>query len=278
MPSSLWFMLRWIEIAYAKAERDSSRLSQVTTSCCAPPPPSADPRWRRALWIALVANLAMFGLEWIMGFEAQSRSLQADALDFLGDSANYAISLGVAGMALAWRARATLLKGATLTLLGGWVLASAVFALVNGTSPDPVAMGVIGVLALVVNTAVALMLYRFRDGDANMRSVWICSRNDAIGNIAVMIAALGVFGTGNGWPDIVVAAIMGTLALIAATSVIRQAVREIAPAIIPQPLPRDAICSQEASQTILQHRVSQRGAAVRGRSRNRRQAWRREDL
>ena len=228
MPSSLWFMLSWIEIAYAKAERDSSRLSQVTTSCCAPPPPSADPRWRRALWIALVANLAMFGLEWIMGFEAQSRSLQADALDFLGDSANYAISLGVAGMALAWRARATLLKGATLTLLGGWVLASAVFALVNGTSPDPVAMGVIGVLALVVNTAVALMLYRFRDGDANMRSVWICSRNDAIGNIAVVAAALGVFGTGTALPDLIVAFVMALLAISGGVQIILLARRDLA--------------------------------------------------
>src|SRR3546814_10035255 len=143
----------------------------------------------------------MFAVEIAAGVAAQSAALKADALDFLGDSANYAISLGVAGLALQWRARAALVKGASLLLLGGWVFASTVWMAAHGTLPHAETMGAIGILALVANLLCALMLWRHRDGDANRRSVWICSRNDAIGNIAVVAAALGVFGTGPGWPD-----------------------------------------------------------------------------
>src|SRR3954447_11180678 len=154
------------------------------------------PAWRRALWIALAVNAGMFLTEIVAGVAAGSASLQADALDFLSDAANYAISLGVAGMVLTWRARAALLKGASLGLLGLWVLASTAWHAYAGTLPQAEVMGVVGVLALLANAGVALMLYRYRSGDANMRSVWICSRNDAIGNDAVILAALGVFGTG----------------------------------------------------------------------------------
>lgn len=182
-----------------------------------------DPRWRRVLWIALVINAAMFGVEIVAGVAADSRALQADALDFLGDAANYAISLGVAGMALAWRARAALLKAATMLAFGLWVFGSAVWGFVHGTAPHAETMGLIGALALVSNVAVALMLYRYRTGDANMRSVWVCSRNDAIGNVAVMAAALGVFGTGQGWPDLAVAAIMAALAIWGSIDVFRHA-------------------------------------------------------
>lgn len=191
---------------------------------------TGDRRWRCVLWIALVLNAAMFLVEIIVGVGAESRALQADALDFLGDAANYAISLGVAGMALAWRARAALVKGVTLTLLGLWVLGSTIWAIWAGTSPEPIAMGAIGVLALATNVFVALILYRYRAGDANMRSVWICSRNDAIGNIAVVAAAFGVFGTGTAWPDLAVAAIMAGLALSGGMQIIRQALRELRPA------------------------------------------------
>ena len=184
-------------------------------------------RWRRALWIALVINLAMFLVEIVAGVAADSRALQADALDFLGDTANYAISLGVAGLALAWRARAAMLKGGTLAALGSWVLISAVWAIVAGTSPDPIAMGAIGVLALAANVFVALILYRFRSGDANMRSVWICSRNDAIGNLAVVVAALGVFGTGTAWPDIIVASVMAVLGISGGWQIMRLARQEL---------------------------------------------------
>ncbi|MEA3262420.1 MAG: cation transporter [Pseudomonadota bacterium] len=186
-----------------------------------------DPRWRRALWIALGVNAAMFAAEFVAGSAADSRSLQADALDFLGDSANYAISLTVAGMALVWRARSALVKGLTLLGFGAWVLATAMLAFLNGAAPQPATMGIVGALALAANVGVALLLYRFRSGDANMRSVWICSRNDAIGNIAVMIAALGVFRTGNAWPDLVVAGIMAVLAISGGAQIVLHARDEL---------------------------------------------------
>ncbi|MDZ4277190.1 MAG: cation transporter [Erythrobacter sp.] len=186
-----------------------------------------DPRWRRALWIALGVNAGMFAVEMAAGAAADSRALQADALDFLGDAANYAISLLVAGMALAWRARAALAKGLTLIGLSGWVMITAVVAALGGTAPQPELMGIIGALALAANAGVAIMLYRFRTGDANMRSVWICSRNDAIGNIAVMAAALGVFGTGTAWPDLIVAALLAVLGISGGIQIVEQARLEL---------------------------------------------------
>ncbi|WP_315756554.1 MULTISPECIES: cation transporter [unclassified Bradyrhizobium] len=193
--------------------------------CCSSSPPREldSPRWRRALWIALAINGAMFLAEIAAGVAAGSASLQADAIDFLGDTANYAISLGVAGLALTWRARAALLKGWSLVLLGVLVLASTVWHAIAGTLPEARTMGVVGILALVANAGVAVMLYRFRVGDANMRSVWICSRNDALGNIAVLAAAAGVFGTGTAWPDLIVAAIMAALGLSGGWHVIQRA-------------------------------------------------------
>jgi Co/Zn/Cd efflux system component len=171
------------------------------------------PRWRRVLWVALAINAAFFMAEIVAGAAAGSTSLQADALDFFGDAANYAISLGVAGMALSWRARAAIVKGGTMVLFALWVLGNTAWHAAHGTLPQAEIMGVVGIAALIANGGVALMLYRFRAGDANMRSVWICSRNDAVGNLAVMLAAMGVFGTGTGWPDVIVAAIMGGLGL-----------------------------------------------------------------
>lgn len=200
-------------------------------SCCQTPEPDQahnDPRWRAILWIALLVNAAMFLVEIVAGIAADSRSLQADALDFLGDAANYAISLGVAGMALAWRARAALVKAATMLAFGLWVIGYALYGLIVGSNPEPQTMGLIGTLAMVVNVAVALLLFRYREGDANMRSVWICSRNDAIGNCAVLAAALGVFGTGQAWPDLLVAGIMATLAIWGSMEVFGQARRELA--------------------------------------------------
>jgi Co/Zn/Cd efflux system component len=169
---------------------------------CSAPKPLDSPQWRRALWIALAVNAGCFLAEMVAGLAAGSASLQADALDFFGDAANYAISLGGAGMALAWRARAALVKGGTLIVFALWVLASTAWHALHGTLPQAEVMGAVGVAALAANAGVALMLYRFRGGDANMRSVWICSRNDAIGNAAVVLAAAGVFGTGTGWPDV----------------------------------------------------------------------------
>lgn len=197
-------------------------------SCAsAKPDPSNDPRWRRAVWIALIINATMFGVEIFAGVTAHSAALKADALDFLGDSANYAISLGVAGMVLTWRARAAMLKGATLFALGVWVIGSTGYAAFAGTLPQAETMGIVGGLALAANVAVAFILYRFRSGEANMRSVWICSRNDAIGNVAVVAAAFGVFGTGSAWPDLTVAAILATLGISDGIQIMRQAAAEL---------------------------------------------------
>ncbi len=186
-----------------------------------------DPAYRRVLWAALLINAAMFGIELAGGLLAGSVSLLADAIDFLGDAANYGVSLLVLGLAAQWRARAALLKGASMGLFGVAVLAKAGWVLASGGVPEPLTMGLIGSLALVANLGVAAMLYAWREGDANMRSVWLCTRNDAIGNLAVLAAALGVFGTGAAWPDLLVALVMATLALTAAQSVIRQALAEL---------------------------------------------------
>lgn len=195
--------------------------------CAAAAPPRADPRWRRALWIALAVNGGFFLAEIVAGAAAGSVSLQADALDFLADAANYAVSLGVAGLALAWRARAALVKGWMLLALAAWVLGSTAWHGWFGTLPRAEVMGVVGVAALVANGGVALMLRRFRGGDANMRSVWICSRNDAIGNLAVLLAAAGVFGSGTGWPDAGVAVVMGALGFQGGWQIVRQARAEL---------------------------------------------------
>ncbi|MBK8160987.1 MAG: cation transporter [Rhodospirillaceae bacterium] len=183
--------------------------------------------WRRALWIALLVNGGMFAAEMVAGLASGSASLQADALDFLGDAATYALSLGVAGLGLAWRAGAALVKGWGLLMLGLWVIASTGWHAYFGTLPEAQIMGVVGFVALVANAAIALMLYQFRTGDSNMRSVWICSRNDVIGNIAVMGAAAGVFGTGTSWPDLIVAAIMASLSMSGGWQILRQARTEL---------------------------------------------------
>jgi Co/Zn/Cd efflux system component len=158
---------------------------------------------------------------------AGSASLQADALDFLADAANYGISLFVVGMAIRHRARAALVKGLTMGLFGLWVLAASVWHAAHGSVPEAFTMGTVGFGALLANAASFALLWAYRAGDSNMRSVWLCSRNDVIGNCAVLLAALGVFGTGAGWPDVVVASIMGALALQGACHVVSQARREL---------------------------------------------------
>ena len=185
------------------------------------------PAYRRVLWVVLVINAAMFAVEIAAGVAAGSASLQADALDFLGDAGNYVISLIVIGMALRYRAMAAMAKGLTMGVFSLWVTGTVVWNAIVGTVPEPITMGVVGILALVANAVCALLLYAYRDGDANMQSVWICSRNDVLGNVAVLLAALGVFGTGTSWPDLIVAAIMATLALHGAWIVVRQARGEL---------------------------------------------------
>lgn len=184
-------------------------------------------RYRQILWIALVVNFTMFLVEIGAGVQAGSLSLLADAVDFAGDALNYAVSLAVLASALAWRARAAVFKATTMIGFGLYVLGSAVWSVWNGELPQAVTMGAVALLALAANVAVAWMLYAFREGDANMRSVWLCSRNDAIGNVAVLLAALGVFGTGSAWPDLLVASLMATLALHGGWTVLRQARNEL---------------------------------------------------
>jgi Co/Zn/Cd efflux system component len=186
------------------------------------------PGYRRVLWIALAVNALMFLVEVAAGVSADSVSLLSDAIDFFADAANYAISLAVLAMGAAARARAAMFKAVTMVLLGGVVLVRAGWVAMHGGAPEPVTMGVVGTLALLANVGVAVLLYAYREGDANMRSVWLCTRNDAIGNVAVLLAALGVFGTGTRWPDLLVATVMAGLALAAGLSVVRQARRELA--------------------------------------------------
>ena len=205
----------------------------MSAHCCEHDTPSTEtidnlPRYRRILWIALGLNMAMLLVEISAGYAAGSLSLLADAIDFGGDALNYGVSLAVLSAALAWRARAALLKSVSMLGFGLWVMGSAVWNAFFGGVPDAPVMGTVGTLALVVNVAVAWMLYAFREGDANMRSVWLCSRNDAIGNLAVMGAALGVWGTGRAWPDLAVAAVMSALALHGGWQVLRQARQELA--------------------------------------------------
>jgi Co/Zn/Cd efflux system component len=179
------------------------------------------------LWIVLIINAVMFAAEIVAGLASGSASLQADSLDFFGDAANYAISLLVVGMVLRYRATAALAKGTTMAAFGLWVIGTVVWHSLQGTLPSAFTMGTVGSAALAANAASFGLLWAYREGDANMRSAWICTRNDVLGNIAVLLAAAGVFGTGTGWPDVIVAAIMAALAMQGAALVIRQAVGEL---------------------------------------------------
>ncbi len=182
--------------------------------------------YRRALWAVIAINGGMFFVEMAAGALAGSQALQADALDFLGDSLTYGISLAVIGMSLRVRATAAILKGVSLALMGLWVFGSTFYHILILGVPNAPVMGAIGFLALAANLTSVLILMKYRDGDANVRSVWLCSRNDAIGNVAVMVAAGGVALTGTAWPDLAVAGLMAGLFLWSAFHILVQAVRE----------------------------------------------------
>lgn len=188
---------------------------------------SPDPRYRRALWIALVFNALMFGVELVASFAAQSVSLLADAVDFFGDAANYGVALFVLGLAPVWRSRTALWKGWLMVGYGVFVLGKSAWQWQGGIVPEPLMMGWVSLGALTVNVGVAALLYAHRAGDAQARSVWLCSRNDALGNLAVMAAAGGVWATAHGWPDIAVALVLAGLALTSGASVIRHARDEL---------------------------------------------------
>jgi Co/Zn/Cd efflux system component len=213
-----------------KQRQPRAVVMNMSASCCnqtTHDPHSGDQGYRRVLWAVLTINAAMFAVEVAAGLAAGSASLQADALDFLGDTGNYAISLFVAGMALRYRAIAAFLKGATMGLFGLWVLGVAAWHVWHGTLPHAFTMGAVGVAALIANAASFGLLWAYRGGDSNMRSAWICTRNDVLGNLAVLFAALGVFGTGTGWPDVLVAVIMASLALQGAWVVLTQSRAEL---------------------------------------------------
>lgn len=179
--------------------------------------------YKRRLWAVIAINASMFVLEMVAGRAARSQALQADALDFFADALTYGISLAVIGAPMAARSLAALAKGVSLLLMGLWVFGSTVFAVFVAGSPEAPVMGVIGFLALLANLASVLLLVTYKDGDANIRSVWLCSRNDAIGNVAVMLAAMGVWGTQTAWPDLIVAGIMAGLFLSSSLQILRQA-------------------------------------------------------
>jgi Co/Zn/Cd efflux system component len=182
-----------------------------------------DPRYKRVLWTVIGVNGAMFLTEMIAGQLALSQALKADALDFLADTVTYGLSLAVIGASLQTRAAAALFKGLSLTLMAFWVFGSTIYHTIVLGLPSAELMGGIAVLALAANLASVLMLMRYKDGDANVRSVWLCSRNDAIGNVAVMIAATGVWRTGTAWPDLGVAALMAGIFLASSAQILRQA-------------------------------------------------------
>ncbi|AUH62960.1 cation transporter [Paracoccus zhejiangensis] len=184
------------------------------------------PDYRRRLWIVIGLNAGMFAVEMAAGQLAKSQALQADALDFFGDALTYGISLAVIGASLRVRSNAALAKAVSLLLMGLWVFGSTLWRVFYTEIPEAEIMGVVGLMALAANLASVALLVSYKDGDANVRSVWLCSRNDAIGNVTVMLAAAGVWGTATGWPDLIVAAIMATLFLSSAFQIIRQALAE----------------------------------------------------
>ncbi|MBO6570732.1 MAG: cation transporter [Kordiimonadaceae bacterium] len=183
--------------------------------------------YKRILWVVIAINGIMFLVEMTAGMFASSQALKADALDFLGDTATYTITLMVLGMPLVWRARAALVKGASLGLMGIWVLGSTIYYALVLDVPQAEVMGSIGLLALTANMVSVLLLLRHRNGDANVRSVWLCSRNDAIGNLAVIFAASGVWATSSAWPDLIVAGVMASLFLWSSVQIVIQALGEL---------------------------------------------------
>ena len=184
-------------------------------------------RYKKILLIVIVINAAMFAIEFGAGLFAGSMALQADALDFLGDTLTYGITLLVIGSAIRWRSYAAIFKGLTLAAMGIWVLGSTFYRVAILGVPNETIMGSVAVLALAANTASVLLLLRYRDGDANVRSVWLCSRNDAIGNLAVLAAAVAVHQTHSAWPDLLVAFLMALLFVYSAVQILCQARAEL---------------------------------------------------
>ncbi len=184
-------------------------------------------KFRRILWFVFIINLVMFIVEFGTAFYADSVSLQADALDFMADSMTYGVTLLVLGSSIRIRASVAMLKGISMGLLGLWIFARTTINAQGAIVPLAELMGAVGIVALIANVVSAVLLFKFRSGDSNMRSIWLCSRNDAIGNIAIVVAASGVFALESGWPDFIVAVLMATLSIVASIQIIKQAMHEL---------------------------------------------------
>src|SRR4051794_11353959 len=224
--------VRFPEPAPATEATPTATCGTAEALCCPTGVPVFDglnPRYKRILWTVIGINAIMFLVEMVMGHLAGSQALKADALDFLGDTVTYGLSLAVIGASLRTRASAALFKGVSLSVMAAWVFGSTIYQTLILGLPKAEVMGGIGVLALAANVASVLLLLPYKDGDANVRSVWLCSRNDAIGNVVVMLAALGVWGTATAWPDLAVAALMAGLFLTSSVHILRQAWAEYLP-------------------------------------------------
>lgn len=188
------------------------------------------PAYRRALWWVVGLNLTMGVVEAVSGYLAGSQALKADALDFLGDG----VITGLGLVAVAWsagaRAYTALAQGVFLAVMGLGVLAVTLYRVFVIEMPEAALMGGLGLVALAVNVACAVILLRYRQGDANVRAVWLFSRNDAIGNAAVVVAALAVGATGTPWPDLIVAAAIAALFIHSSVKIIGGALSELGPA------------------------------------------------
>jgi Co/Zn/Cd efflux system component len=204
----------------------TSTAASGADSCCSGGVPvfdGVDPHYKRVLWTVISINGVMFVTEMLAGHVAGSQALKADALDFLADTITYGLSLAVIGASIKTRAVAALSKGLSLSAMSLWVFGSTLYQTLVLGIPRAELMGAIGLLALAANLASVLLLMRYKDGDANVRSVWLCSRNDAIGNVVVMIAALAVFGTESAWPDLAVAGVMAGIFLTSSIQILKQA-------------------------------------------------------
>ena len=186
-----------------------------------------DPGYRRALWLVVALNLGFGVLEVGGGLLADSQALLADSLDFLGDGTITLVGL----LALAWaataRAKVAFAQGLFLLALGIGVIGVAIWRAMTATAPEAELMGGIGLVALAVNVTAALILSRYREGDANVRAVWLFSRNDALANVAVIVAAGLVAWTGKAWPDLAVAAVIPALFIHSALNILRSARTEL---------------------------------------------------
>ncbi len=198
------------------------------SGCCEPTRfDGASIQYKRALWAVIGINAVMFAVEVTAGVSADSQALKADALDFASDTVTYAISLSVIGASLRRRVYASLLKALSLGAVAIYILGITLIRLFEGGAPDAQTMGIIGVVAFFANLLSVVLLLRWRDGDSNVRSVWLCSRNDAIGNLGVIAAGILVSMTGSRWPDLVVGALLAGLFLKSAVSILLQAREEL---------------------------------------------------